>query len=75
MSNIEIINELDERGSLKPLINAGLFPAKVLFHRDIYFFVNAQLKQGIKKKSAVMNAEDRFKVKERTIYRVMAALS
>jgi hypothetical protein len=62
---------LDEQGLLKPLVKAGLISTKVLLHRDIYYSVDAQMRSGVSKAGAVMNAEEKFKISRATVYNVL----
>lgn len=75
ISNIEIINELDKQGKLRQLIKAGFFPCKIFTHRDIYYYVDAQIKSGISKAEAVKQAGVQFDTTNRTIYRVLNSFS
>ena len=74
-SNIEVINDLEKTGALKSLIQAGLFPAKVILHKEIYFYVSAKLQSGEKKTEAVRNASIDFEIDESTIYRILKSFS
>lgn len=73
ISKIEIINQLDNAGLLRPLICAGLFPAKVLHYRDVYYYYDAQLKMGFNKMDALYNAEINFNISYGTVYRAINA--
>jgi hypothetical protein len=74
-SNLEIINKLDAAGDLKPLIKAGLFPVKVLLHRDIFYYVDARKKAGIRPRDFIHEVEVMFKVKRATVYNVIKSFS
>lgn len=74
-SNIEIINELKSTGALKSLVQCGLFPAKVVYHREIYFYVDAKVEAGEKKSHAVREAAIQFNIDERSIYRILKSFS
>lgn len=71
ISNIDIINDLDKQGKLRQLIKAGFFPCKMFLHRDIYFYVDAQIKSGVSKTEAVEMAQVQFNKDRSTIYRVL----
>lgn len=70
-SNIDIINELEKSGALKALIQAGLFPAKILLHKEIYFYVDAKIKSGVNKTTAITWAHDDFGLSTRQIFNIM----
>ena len=74
MSNIEIIRELKESGKLKPLIVAGLFPAKVLTYTEMFYHVDAQVKSGVKKDKAVLCTACTFNVSRATVYTAIKSL-
>lgn len=73
MPAIEIINKLDEAGDLKTLVLSGLIPNSVLSHRDVYNFVDAQKKSGVRVTHAVVNAAYRFDIRERQVWRIIKA--
>lgn len=74
MSNIDIIKELQDSKKLKPLIVAGLFPAKVLTYVEMYHHVDAQVKTGVKKKHAVCMTAACFNVHPKTVTRALDSL-
>jgi hypothetical protein len=74
MSNIEVIKNLYDNQQLKPLITAGIIPAKVLTYMEIYYHVDAQCKANIKKVSAVRCTAVQFNVSEDMVYRAIRAL-
>ena len=70
-TNIEVINELEQSGALMSLIRAGLFPSKVLLYKEIYFYVDAKMKSGTCKTTAVTWASDQFGISDRQIFRIL----
>ncbi len=70
-NNIQIINELEQSGALKSLIAAGLFPAKILFHKEIYLYVDAKMKTGTCKTTAITWASDTFGISSRQIFNII----
>lgn len=74
MSNIEIIKELQDNEKLKPLIIAGLFPAKVLTYVEMFHHVDSQVKAGVKKKHAVCMTAAYFNVHPKTVSRALESL-
>ncbi|WP_207425994.1 hypothetical protein [Pedobacter sp. SYSU D00535] len=74
-SNIEIINDLNKSGALKSLVSSGLFPAKVLLHMEIYFYVTAKVDAGERKTEAVRKAAIDFDLDESSIYRILKSFS
>lgn len=74
-SNIEIINELKRTGALKSLVSSGLFPSKVVYHMEIYFYVDAKLQSGERKTRAVREAAIQFDIDESSIFRILKSFS
>ncbi len=74
-SNIEVLNDLKRSGALKSLISAGLFPSKVIYQMEIYFYIDARLAAGEKKTQAVLDAAVNFNLDERNIYRILKSYS
>lgn len=72
LSNIELVNMAEEAGLLKPMIQGGLLPCKILRDRELYYYVDAQRKSGIKMKDIVLEVETSFRVCRATIYNVMS---
>jgi hypothetical protein len=74
ISNIQVIKELEEKGQLRGLIKAGYFPYKILYHMDIFYYVDAQIKSGVSKTEAVDSAHNHFNKDHRTIYRILKSM-
>ena len=74
-SNIEVINELYRAGALKSFVRSGLFPAKILLHMEIYYYVCAKMEVGIRKTHAVNEAAVQFNLDDRTIFRIIVSIS
>jgi hypothetical protein len=70
--NIKIANKLFDEGIFSAMYKAGFITAKVFVYREIYLWVQAQVKtRGITKNQAVMDAEVKFGKDERTIWRAL----
>jgi hypothetical protein len=70
--NIKTANTLFDEGVLTAMYKAGFITAKVFVYREIYLWVQAQVKaRGITKNQAVMAAELKFGKDERTIWRAL----
>ena len=72
MTNIEFLNKLQAEGILKQLINRGLLPLKVSFHREIYLQVTAQLLiNGNNHGKAVSHVASKLNIEPMTVYRAL----
>jgi hypothetical protein len=70
--NIKIANTLFDEGIFTAMYKAGFITTKIFIYREIYLWVQAQIKvRGIAKNQAVLEAEVKFKKDERTIWRIM----
>lgn len=70
--DIQIINDLQQSGVLTELYKAGVISSKIFEQRDIYLWVQAQIKtRGISKNKAVIEAEVKFNKGRNTIYRAI----
>jgi hypothetical protein len=70
--NIKTANALFDEGIFSELYKAGFITTKVFVYREIYLWVQAQMKtRGITKNQAVLEAEVKFNKDERTIWRAM----
>jgi hypothetical protein len=70
--NIKIANTLFDEGILSAMYKAGFINTKVFVYREIYLWVQAQVKtRGITKNQAVLEAEIKFEKDERTIWRAL----
>jgi hypothetical protein len=74
MSNIDVLVQLEEQGTLKPLVKAGLIPPSILLYMNIYLSVHRSTKNGIKKSQAVSDASEDFKVHPRTVWIALAKM-
>lgn len=73
---LQLLNTLFETGVYDQLYKAGLVSAKLSSYRDIYLYVDAQIKtRGIGKEQAALEAEVIFKISRRTVYRALSAIS
>jgi hypothetical protein len=74
--NIKIANTLFDDGIFSAMYKAGFITTKVFVYREIYLWVQAQIKtRGISKNHAVLEAEIKFEKDERTIWRAMNCFS
>jgi hypothetical protein len=70
--NIQLANTLFDEGVFSAMFKAGFITAKVFTYREIYLWVQAQMKtRGISKRQAVLEAEIKFGKDERTIWRAL----
>jgi len=70
--NIQLANTLFDDDIFSALYKAGFITAKVFVYREIYLWVQAQVKtRGITKTQAVLEAEVKFMKDERTIWRAL----
>jgi hypothetical protein len=70
--NIKLANTLFDEGIFSSLYKAGFITVKVFVYREIYLWVQAQIRtRGITKNQAVLEAEIKFMKDERTIWRAL----
>jgi hypothetical protein len=70
--NIKLANTLFDDGIFSAMYKAGFITAKLFVYREIYLWVQAQVKtRGITKNQAVLHAEIKFMKDERTIWRAL----
>lgn len=70
--NIKTANALFDEGIFSELYKAGFITTKVFIYREIYLWVQAQVKtRSITKNQAVLEAEVKFDKDERTIWRAL----
>ncbi len=70
--DIQLANTLFDDGIFSALYKAGFITTKVFTYREIYLWVQAQIKtRGITKNQAVLEAEIKFERDERTIWRAL----
>jgi len=70
--NIKIANTLFDDGIFSEMYKAGFITAKIFTYREIYLWVEAQMKiRGITKNRAVLEAGGKFNKDERTIWRAL----
>jgi hypothetical protein len=70
--NITTANLLFDEGTFSAMYKAGFITAKVFIYREIYLWIQAQIKtRNLSKRQAVLEAEVKFKKDERTIWRAL----
>lgn len=70
--NISKANSLFEEGTFTQMYKAGFISYKVFLYREIYLWVQAQIKtRQITKTNAVTEAQGKFNKDERTIWRAL----
>jgi hypothetical protein len=70
--NINLANTLFDDGIFSTMYKAGFITTKVFVYREIYLWVQAQVKtRGISRNQAVLEAEIKFNKDERTIWRAL----
>lgn len=74
--SIKLANALFEDGIFSELYKAGFISEKVFHYREIYLWVDVQMKtRGISKSRAVLEAEVKFNKSKVTIWKAMACFS
>jgi ribosomal protein S3 len=70
--NIQTANALFDEGTFSAMYKAGFITTKVFIYREIYLWIQAQIKtRNLSKRQAVLEAEVKFKKDERTIWRAL----
>lgn len=70
--NIKLANALFDDGIFSAMFKSGFITTKVFAYREIYLWVQAQVKtRRITKNQAVLEAEVKFMKDERTIWRAL----
>jgi len=70
--NIKLANTLFDDGVFSAMYKAGFITTKVFIYREIYLWVEAQLKtRGLCKSQAVLEAGLKFMKDERTVWRAL----
>jgi hypothetical protein len=70
--NIQTANSLFDAGTFSAMYKAGFITTKVFIYREIYLWIQAQIKtRNLSKRQAVLEAEVKFKKDERTIWRAL----
>jgi len=70
--NIKLANTLFDNGIFSEMYKAGFITSKIFTYREIYLWVQAQMKiRRITKNQAVLEAGDKFNKDERTIWRAL----
>jgi len=70
--NIQTANSLFDEGTFSAMYKAGFITTKVFIYREIYLWIQAQLKtRNLSKRQAVLEAEVKFRKDQRTIWRAL----
>jgi hypothetical protein len=70
--NINLANSLFNDGIFSEMYKAGFITDKIFIYREIYLWVQAQMKsRGISKHRAVLEAGGKFNRDERTVWRAL----
>ena len=70
--NIKLANTLFDDGIFSEMYKAGFITSKIFTYREIYLWVQAQMKiRNITKNQAVLEAGGKFNKDERTIWRAL----
>lgn len=70
--NIQTANSLFNEGTFSAMYKAGFITSKVFIYREIYLWIQAQMKtRNLSKRQAVLEAEIKFNKDERTIWRAL----
>ena len=74
--DIRVANALFDDGTFTEMYKAGFITSKVFIYREIYLWVDAQMKtRGISKNQAVLEAEVKFRKSEVTIWSAMRSFA
>lgn len=74
--NINQVNRLFETGAYSDLLNAGFISPKLAVYREIYLYVDAQVKtRDISKTAAALEAEVKFRIGIATVWRALSVFS
>jgi hypothetical protein len=74
--DIRVANALFDDGTFLEMYKAGFITSKVFTYREIYLWVDAQMKtRRISKNQAVLEAEVKFRKSEVTIWAAMRSFS
>lgn len=68
MRMIDLLNDLDARGALRALWDAGMLNSSTYTHREIYLAVDAQQRQGVTRSVAVTYVSERCGASERAVW-------
>jgi Fe-S cluster biogenesis protein NfuA len=66
-----ILSELQKNGDLEILVKSGICSTCVLRNIEVYYYVDSQLKTGVKKTKAVLNTETQFNICRQTVYNIL----
>ncbi|WP_461451082.1 hypothetical protein [Mucilaginibacter sp.] len=70
--NIQTANSLFDEGTFSAMYKAGFITTKVFIYREIYLWIQAQIKtRNLSKSQAVLEAGLKFRKDERTIWRAL----
>lgn len=70
--DIKIANALFDNGTLTELYKAGFISEKIFTYREIFLWIDMQIKtRNISKNQAVLEAEIKFRKEETTIWRAV----
>lgn len=67
---IDILNELEEKGTLKQLVNAGMMTTFIIDWIKIYNLYTEMINEGSQINSAVLATCDVFDISKTTFYRI-----
>lgn len=72
---VEILNELERTGKLRPLLSAGLISPKVIFYREVYLLVLSKIEIHKQTKgTAESEAAEELRITERTVRRAIRCM-
>jgi hypothetical protein len=67
-----LIDQLFDDGILTALYKAGLISDKIFTYRNIYLFVDARMKTtGISQEKAALEAQVKFNLSRKTVYKAI----
>lgn len=75
MTDIEILNELQNNGVLKRLFRAGFVSSKVMMYREAYLEYDKQVRTTKRKNADIITeVADMFHISENKMYRIVQKL-
>ena len=70
--DIQLANTLFDDGVFSAMYKAGFITDKIFLYREIYLWIQAQMQiRQITKRQAVLEAREKYKKDERTIWRAL----
>ena len=77
---IELLAEMEDAlrarrpGLFQDLIRNGVFTSKVLFHREVFLYLDKEKRLGNGTSVSVKKTADKFNVIDSTVYKIMKSM-